>query len=510
MIPGATIAPTWTEAQFVKQLAAMSPFPFYLTIPYNFVSTATVNNMVATQQSHKNEFAPLTKTQITAAEDALKFWDDLIAPSIGYNTNGGNTTGIWYAGANFLYEFNEKGEFLRNNNGSVYQDFAYDTYNTVKKDFHTIWFNNSYKELLSPSTTIESSSKRYAFETFLHETGHALGLDHAGNYNAAPNVDPTPSHYKDSTVYSIMSYFGPQYENKKYDPIRGMDSVEWADWYAREPAAPDGKASKPVFDVSGFGNLLCSPQTPMLYDVLAIQKLYGADTTTRTGNTTYGFNSTVSPTDSKIFNFIKNKYPVITIYDAGGKDTLDLSGWKAPCKINLEQGTSTDCNYMTKNIWIAYGVLIENARGGGGDDTLSGNSVGNKLEGLDGDDFLYGKLGDDFLVGGLGADRLVGGEDADTFIYKSCDESCRSNGVDIIKDFERGTDKIDLSSIDANRNTPAFEHFKFVTSSKFSNAGELRFSKGFLLGNTDLNITTNEIEIELAGVTAFGKSDLIL
>ena len=46
------------------------------------------------------------------------------------------------------------------------------------------------------------------------------------------------------------------------------------------------------------------------------------------------------------------------------------------------------------------------------------------------------------ITGGEGQDTLTGGTGADTFIY-----SKTSDGVDIIEDFENGTDLIDFSAI---------------------------------------------------------------
>ncbi|WBH17322.1 M10 family metallopeptidase C-terminal domain-containing protein [Sphingomonas radiodurans] len=66
-----------------------------------------------------------------------------------------------------------------------------------------------------------------------------------------------------------------------------------------------------------------SAATPLGHDIAAIQAIYGVDTTTRTGNTVYGFNSTAR---DDAYDFSLNTRPIVTIWDAGGKDTLDFSG----------------------------------------------------------------------------------------------------------------------------------------------------------------------------------------
>src|SRR5680860_1045214 len=74
------------------------------------------------------------------------------------------------------------------------------------------------------------------------------------------------------------------------------------------------------------------PRTPMVYDILAMTSGsfagnftgYGANTTTRSGDTTYGHNATAGI--DAAYDFDAHGAPVLTIYDAGGVDTLDLSG----------------------------------------------------------------------------------------------------------------------------------------------------------------------------------------
>ena len=56
---------------------------------------------------------------------------------------------------------------------------------------------------------------------------------------------------------------------------------------------------------------------------------------------------------------------------------------------------------------IAYGTVIENARGGTGDDNLRGNEIGNLLFGNDGNDLLRGGGDNDILRGGTGNDTYA-------------------------------------------------------------------------------------------------------
>ena len=217
-----------------------------------------------------------------------------------------------------------------------------------------------------------------------------------GDYNGPGTW--TPSSFQDSRVLSVMSYF---------EPSGGIPSNEvmGADWTAANDTS-------------------YSPQTPMVNDVFAIQQIYGASATTRTGNTVYGFSSNVTGTLANVYNFTFNLNPILTLFDSGGTDTLDLSGWSSPSSINLEPGSYSSCNNMTNNIAIAYSCVIENAVAGAGNDALRGNSAANQLDGGAGDDSLDGGAGNDTLTGGTGNDTLIGGDGEDTAVFAGTFASC--------------------------------------------------------------------------------------
>lgn len=218
----------------------------------------------------------------------------------------------------------------------------------------------------------------------MHELGHALGLRHMGSYDASRGP-ASPESFQDSQVLSIMSYFKPT-----------IEGVQAADWFA------DGDF------------VLMSPETPMVNDVYAIQTMYGVSTTTRATDTVYGFRAhNISSDEATMFDFTRNTHPVVTIFDSGGNDTLDLSGFSTPSVIQLTPGTYSSADAMTNNIGLALIVgasdsWIENAIGGPADDILIGNQVANRLEGGKNNDMLDGGEGDDTLIGGQGSDLVRG------------------------------------------------------------------------------------------------------
>lgn len=129
----------------------------------------------------------------------------------------------------------------------------------------------------------------------------------------------------------------------------------------------------------------------MLYDVFALQDIWGA-AENNTGNTVY--------------NGPRND-TVDTIWDSGGVDKLSASGSATDVTLDLREGKfSTFGTY--EDVVIAYGTRIENATGGAGNDTITGNKLANVLEGQMGDDTVSAGGGKDKVYGGLGNDTLSG------------------------------------------------------------------------------------------------------
>lgn len=142
-----------------------------------------------------------------------------------------------------------------------------------------------------------------------------------------------------------------------------------------------------------------------------------------------------------------------------------------------------------------------------GDDSLAGGAANDTLTGGDGDDILNG---------GKGRDSLNGGNDEDTFIYtKLADTGTVAAGTaDIITGFVSGSDRIDLSAIDAKSGTAANDAFVFLGSGAFtSTAGQLHFvvsGPNIVLEGDVTGDAVADFQIQLNGIATISAGDLVL
>ncbi|WP_421996261.1 M10 family metallopeptidase C-terminal domain-containing protein [Reyranella sp.] len=224
-----------------------------------------------------------------------------------------------------------------------------------------------------------------AYSTLIHELGHMLGLGHAGPYNSNNVASQQFSPY-DMTLWSIMSYFEP-HEDGRYAESYPVTGTSWG-------TDSTGKHYEPL--------------TPMMLDILAIQRLYGAATTgpLTGGGHVFGFNANIEGPIGQFYDFNLNHNPIVTIWESGRGNTLDLSGFSDDALINLNAGTFSSAGGKTNNIGIAFGTVIETGIGGSGNDRIIASDVGSTLDGRDGSDDLRGGLGNDILTGGADPDTL--------------------------------------------------------------------------------------------------------
>ena len=240
--------------------------------------------------------------------------------------------------------------------------------------------------------------------TIVHELGHALGLTHS--FEGASSLPTSEEH----SANTVMSYTDFRMQVPQFTGTQTGSGSEVS--VAYESVAPDHF---------------------MLYDIAALQAVYGPDTNYLASDTAYTFGTAPFYT---------------TIWDAGGNDTLDFRGTAYYNVIDLTPGTHSNINYrdidtqiadqqavyrnqlgtshyddwvsdvftgQSSDIYtgenalgIAWGTIIEKVTGGPAGNRITDNAVDNSLTGGTANDLFYlGAGGFDTVVGGGGYDLVI-------------------------------------------------------------------------------------------------------
>lgn len=324
-------------------------FPWTTSTSATFTGQNNVGSYSSLNEPTATYHYGLSATEQTAARGAMATWSNVTNLSFSEvaesSTNVGDIRFGWTSAAN----------------GNAWGWANYP--NSYWPSGGDIWISNTV-------TSTDWSVGSYNYTSLIHELGHALGLKH-------PFEDsPILSGSQDSTQYSVMSYTEHPHN-----------------LFVRVTQGSNGSVSLKSYNVQ--------PDTPMLYDMAAMQYLYGANQSYKTGNDVYTFDSNTP--------FLR------TIWDASGTDTISVSNFTKGCIIDLQAGhfskisiaSDSTAGYNwnstppvatydgTDNLAIAYGCVIENAIGGSGNDTLIGNDGNNSLTGGAGNDALSGGVGND-------------------------------------------------------------------------------------------------------------------
>jgi serralysin len=312
-----------------------------------------------TMTSGASGFQQLNDTQISATLYAMQQWQDLANitltrvqdPGSAYSNNAQFTLWNYTSATSGSGPANASGYGGSTNSTGLWKNYV---------------FLNAQKTLATAPT-----SENGGLEFYMHEIGHALGLSHPGPYNIGGTGTYTAYardaiFFEDSEQYSLMSYF-------------------------------NGNTTHAFLSSA-------TAATPLLYDIAAIQRLYGANMATRTGDNVYGFNANAG--DAFAIDD-PNEQIVFSVWDAGGRDIFDFSGYDETQWINLNAEAFSSVGGLRNNISIARNVTIEDAYGGSGVDSMLGSAAANLLRGNAGADSLDGGSGNDTLEGGAGNDLYL-------------------------------------------------------------------------------------------------------
>ena len=422
---------------------------------------------------------------------------------------------------------------------------------------------------INPKITkdIEKGPGAYRYETLVHETLHALGMKHPGNYNGSSNGGqdgPFLLNGDDHSGNSILSYnrlkelnqgaitpmtydiralqylYGAK-EHEVGDTIYKFDTVNGYSIGNNFFGSKDQKLKQTIWDTQGNDTYnfagLAFKNSGYHFDLredgwITTKDAFNSTTYTARGNgkkyktTAFGtktaFNMTIedvvasSSSDDIYLNKAANTISGYqkgsqagndVLYYTDGKDVLDLSSYKSsdvtqtnsgddlvldlggdgkitiknyvnatkdnqikilfdgtptgpvdpPVTSNLIEGTSGDdtVNGTQGKDLIKGHDGVDVLVGRNGNDELLGGRGGDTLRGGRGNDTLKGSYGADILIGGHGYDTLIGGKGDDSFVFNSIDDR-----RDVITDFGKGSDTINLQAIFAGNEYASLDAFK--------------------------------------------------
>ena len=246
-----------------------------------------------------------------------------------------------------------------------------------------IWFgrnNQPYYDMAAQGT--------WGYATMMHEIGHTMGLKHG---------------HQDYTNSDLSFYFGvfPRFGTQSLTPDR--DGQAWS-LMTYTPA--------PFTNSNFAGEKVNQPQTYMQYDLAALQYLYGANYTTNNTDTTYTWSAT---TGEMFVNGVGQGAPsgnkiLATLWDGGGNDTLDLSNYDEGVMVDLRPGMFSTFDQDQLANHLEYQGLTSLAPGNIAMSLLQNNDVRSLIEnakGGDGDDVFVGNVANNLLDGGAGSDTVI-------------------------------------------------------------------------------------------------------
>lgn len=193
-----------------------------------------------------------------------------------------------------------------------------------------------------------------------------------------------------------------------------------------------------------------------------------------------------------------------------------IDGSAALDDLIIEMGTTAtwlDLRGFTFTNWAYFDVL--KVVGSAKADTIHGSAAGDTLFGNGAGDALGGYGGNDRLTGGGAKDFLKGGAGRDTFDFNAASETANA-AFDVIADFKRGEDKIDVTDIDAKTGKLWFfdQDFTFIGAAAFTKkAGQLhyvKFGTGVIVEGDVNGDARADFKIEVQKVLALTAGDFVL
>jgi Ca2+-binding RTX toxin-like protein len=260
----------------------------------------------------------------------------------------------------------------------------------------------------------------------------------------------------------------------------------------------------------------------------------------------YGVDTLTGGAGNDVFVFSDGRWGASDVVNGGGgRDALVITAgpglthieFGANALINMESVSVSTVYTATRDATPSYEFVLHDGNTAAGQTLIvNGSSLLNSLQSfsvdgsaeLDGQLILFGGAGTDVLIGGAQADQIYGGSNADTLTGGGGADTFRYDAVtdstaaarDHILDFLSGTDKFDLSRIDANNGAAGNQAFSWIGSNAFAgtgaaSAGELRaYESGgswYVEGDVNGDGTADlVIQVDTAGNAPLVVGDFIL
>lgn len=199
-----------------------------------------------------------------------------------------------------------------------------------------------------------------------------------------------------------------------------------------------------------------------------------------------------------------------TMRGGSGNDSYTVED--ATDRVIEQESAGTDS--VVSFVDLVLSANVENLQLVGAAVSGTGNKLANVITGSSLDNILDGGSGNDTLKGGAGADQLTGGTGSDRFVFALTDTGLADGTRDVVMDFVRGEDKLDLRQMDAVLATPDDEAFVFIKQAAFTGtAGEMRYEA--IAGGVKvlMDVTGDgaaDMAFDVMSITALFTTDFLL